>query len=218
MKIIEVTEKEVRAAFDVAKSDEVKKVLAALFCKPENKPNLDDYKTIKSYEDACEVLGEKPILNETTRMMYNNLENLIGEFPKHIIALMKLETVSRALWGKDFQPKPDAEGYTWYYYPWFALYTKKGIEGMSEKDKGTLLPAPAGTGASAGFGSFGANSRSSASGASVGFRLCQETIEKAVYFGQQFIELWAEYLDYGSNIEECILDEYKDGYNGKGKK
>ena len=218
MKIIEVTEKEVKAAFDVAKSDEVKKVLAALFCKPENKPNLDDYKTIKSYEDACEVLGEKPILNETTRMMYNNLGNLIGEFPKHIIALMKLETVSRALWGKDFQPKPDAEGSTWYYYPWFTLYTKKEIEDMSEKDKGAFLSAHAHYGASAWFGRLNAHSRFSSPFAYFGFRLCQETEEKAIYFGQQFIELWAEYLDYGSNIEECILDEYKDGYNGKGKK
>lgn len=31
MKVIEVTEKEVKAAFDAAKSDEVKNVLAALF-------------------------------------------------------------------------------------------------------------------------------------------------------------------------------------------
>ena len=196
MKIIEVTEKEVKAAFGVTKSDEVKKVLAALFCKPENKPNLDDYKTIKSYEDACEVLGEEPILNETTRMMYNNLENLIGEFPKHIIALMKLETISRALWGKDFQPKPDAEGSTWYYYPWFALYTKKEIEGMTEKDKGALLSAHASHGAVAGFGFLDADSRSSYADAYIGFRLCQETEEKALYFGQQFVELWAEYLAF----------------------
>lgn len=202
MKIIEVTEKEVKAAFGVAKSDEVKKVLAALFCKPENKPNLDDYKTIKSYEDACEVLGEKPILNETTRMMYDNLENFIGEFPKHIIALMKLETISRALWGKDFQPKPDAEGSTWYYYPWFALYTKKEIEGMNEDDKGALLSAVAASGASAGFGCLHADHLSSHASAYLGFRLCQETEEKALYFGQQFVELWAEYLAFNFTTGE----------------
>lgn len=63
MKVIEVTEKEVKAAFDAAKSDEVKNVLAALFCKPEDrvKPSLDDYKSIKTYEDACEALGEEPV-------------------------------------------------------------------------------------------------------------------------------------------------------------
>ncbi len=49
-KQIIVTEVEVKAALEVAKSQEVKDVLAALFCKPENKPNLDDYKSIKTYE------------------------------------------------------------------------------------------------------------------------------------------------------------------------
>lgn len=56
MKTIEVTEKEVKAAFDVAKTEEMKNVLKALFCKDEEgKPNLDDYTTIKTYEDACEA-------------------------------------------------------------------------------------------------------------------------------------------------------------------
>lgn len=54
MKVIEITEIEVKAALDVAKSEEVKNVLVALFCKGEKKPTptLDDYTTIRSYEDA----------------------------------------------------------------------------------------------------------------------------------------------------------------------
>lgn len=199
MKIIEVTEHEVEAAFSVAKTDEVKKVLAALFCKPENKPNLDDYKTIKSYEDACEALDLTPIYSDKNAKRaicqhINEHWDFRQALPKHIIALLKLETISRALWGKDFQPKPDAEGSTWYYYPWFVLYTKKEIEGMTKKDKGALLSAFAGTGATAGFGNLFAIHRSSGAFASLGFSLCQETEEKALYFGQQFVELWAEYL------------------------
>ena len=209
MKIIEVTEKEVKAAFGVAKSDEVKKVLAALFCKPENKPNLDDYKTIKSYEDACEALDLTPIYSDKNakRAICQHI-NVHWYFrqalPKQIIALLKLETISRALWGKDFQPKPDAEGSTWYFYPWFALYTKKEIEGMTEKDKGALLSADAGNGACAGFGSLYATNRSSYASAYIGFRLCQETEEKALYFGQQFVELWAEYLAFNFTTGERI--------------
>ena len=44
MKVIEITEIEVKAALDVAKSEEVKNVLVALFCKGEKKPTptLDD--------------------------------------------------------------------------------------------------------------------------------------------------------------------------------
>lgn len=185
MKTIEVTEKEVKAAFDVAKTEEMKNVLKALFCKDEEgKPNLDDYTSIKTYEDACKALGE-PVFEEPEDM------------PKHIVALMKLETISRALWGKDWMPEPDAEGSKWFYYPVFALYTQQEIENMDEDERGGLLSASAATGASAGFGFLLTDIRSSDAGAYYGFRLCQENYEKAKYFGKQFLELWAEYLQFG---------------------
>ena len=192
MKVIEVTEKEVKAAFDAAKSDEVKNVLAALFCKPEDrvKPSLDDYKSIKTYEDACEALGEEPV------------GDLGDHVNKHIIALIKLETISRALWGKDWQPKPDPDGSKYFYYPWFALYTQSEMDSMSEEDRGALLGAGADDGAAAGFGCLGADSRSSDSYAYFGFRLCQETEEKAKYFGIQFKEIWADYLAFNFTVEK----------------
>ena len=192
MKVIEVTEKEVKAAFDAAKSDEVKNVLAALFCKPEDrvKPSLDDYKSIKTYEDACEALGEEPV------------GDLGDHVDKHIIALIKLETISRALWGKDWQPKPDPDGSKYFYYPWFALYTQSEMDSMSEEDRGALLGAAADYGACAGFGCLYAGSRSSHSSAPLGFRLCQETKEKARYFGIQFKEIWADYLAFNFTVEK----------------
>lgn len=192
MKVIEVTEKEVKAAFDAAKSDEVKNVLAALFCKPEDrvKPSLDDYKSIKTYEDACEALGEEPV--------EGSLEDHVD---KHIIALIKLETISRALWGKDWQPKPDPDGSKYFYYPWFDLYTQSEMDSMSEEDRGALLGATATSGAAAGFGCLSASYRSSASNTTVGFRLCQETDEKGKYFGVQFKEIWADYLALNFTVE-----------------
>lgn len=192
MKVIEVTEKEVKAAFDAAKSDEVKNVLAALFCKPEDriKPSLDDYKSIKTYEDACEALGEEPV------------GDLGDHVDKHIIALIKLETISRALWGKDWQPKPDPDGSKYFYYPWFALYTQSEMDSMSEEDRGALLGASANSGAYAGFGYLYASYRSSTSVATIGFRLCQETEEKAKYFGIQFKEIWADYLAFNFTVEK----------------
>ncbi len=192
MKVIEVTEKEVKAAFDAAKSDEVKNVLAALFCKPEDrvKPSLDDYKSIKTYEDACEALGEEPV------------GDLGDHVDKHIIALIKLETISRALWGKDWQPKPDPDGSKYFYYPWFALYTQSEMDSMNEEDRGALLGAGADRGASAGFGFLNAYYRSSSSDAGIGFRLCQETEKKAKYFGIQFKEIWADYLAFNFTVEK----------------
>lgn len=189
-KVIEVTENDVKAAFQAAKTDEMKEVLAALFCKREA-PTLDNYKTIKSYEDACEALGVptiKPDMN----------------LPKHVVALMKLETVSKALWGKNFDPMPDPKGEKCFWYPYFALYTQDEIEGLNEAQRGALLSAGASYGANAGFGFLNADYRSSLAAASIGFRLCQETEEKAQYFGTQFIELWAEYLSYNFTTGERI--------------
>lgn len=190
-KVIEVTENDVKAAFQAAKTDEMKEVLAALFCKREA-PTLDNYKTIKSYEDACEALGVSPIQPEKMNVS------------KHIVALMKLETISKALWGKDFDPKPDPKGEKCFWYPYFALYTQDEIEGLNEAQRGALLSAGADYGAGAGFGCLSTTIRSSGADAGVGFRLCQETEEKAQYFGTQFIELWAEYLSYNFTTGERI--------------
>lgn len=203
MKTIEVTEKEVKAAFDVAKTEEMKNVLKALFCKDEEgKPNLDDYTTIKTYEDACEALSVEPIFNEPNPIM--NLYGVEYEVEPHIIALMKLETISRALWGKDWMPEPDASGSKLFYYPVFALYTKSEIDNMDEDERGGLLSASANDGATAGFGYLYTNYRSSGASAYAGFRLCQETREKALYFGKQFLELWAEYLKFGFEVGERL--------------
>ncbi|MFA6817112.1 MAG: hypothetical protein WCS73_12535, partial [Lentisphaeria bacterium] len=109
-----------------------------------------------------------------------------------------------ALWGKTFQPKPDAKGSDYYYYPWFALYTKEEIEDMDDDDKVALLSAGAVVGASAGFGTLSATTRSSYANSDVGFRLCQETEEKALYFGKQFAEIWADYLAFNFTVGERI--------------
>ena len=212
-KQIIVTEVEVKAALDAAKSQEVKDVLAALFCKPENKPNLDDYKSIKTYEDACEALDISPIYSESAvKAMCVNINqhwDYRQEMPKHIIALMKLEVISRALWGRNWEPKPDASGSKWFYYPWFALFTKDEIDNMdaAEFEKRALLAGHATNGASAGFGSLTTSGRSSNAYAIFGFRLCQETEEKAEYFGRQFIKIWAEYLAFNFTVGEPIVKQ-----------
>ena len=71
---------------------------------------------------------------------------------------------------------------------------------MNPEQRGALLSAGATNGAAAGFGFLLALNRSSDAAANLGFRLCQETEEKAKYFGQQFIELWAEYLKFNFTV------------------
>lgn len=200
MKKFEINENDVKAAFDAAKTDEMKNVLKALFCKRTDAPSLDDHTTIHSYEDALEALGEKsPNLEEMEK----------AGVPKHIIALIKLETISRALWGRTFQPTPDAEGDNWYYYPWFALWTKEEIEDRKDEflKNGALLSGTADAGARAGFGYLTARHLSSDAYADRGFRLCQENETKAKYFGKEFIKLWAKYLAFNFTVGDNYFNE-----------
>ena len=211
---IQIEKEKVQAAYKDA-CDGVKEMLIKMFGKEvceAAKPTLDDYKTIKSYEDACEVLGLTPILSENRNKalcaQFPDHYDFRQNMPKHITALMKLEIISRALWGKSFEPEPDAEGNKIYWYPWFALYTKDEVDRMSDEERkslcGALLAGGASSGAGAGFGYLYTVGRSSYSYARIGFRLCQETEEKAAYFGRQFIELWAEYLAYGFKVTEHL--------------
>lgn len=168
-----------------------------------NAPTLDDYKSIKTYEDACTALGEKPLNEEAL---------LAAGADAHIIALMKLETISHALWGRDFVPKPQGEwdGETWYYFPWFAFYSKKEVERIKANrakcsEIAALFVGIAFCGAYAGFGFLYTTYRPADTLAYIGFRLCQQNEERARYFGAQFAELWAEYLAWGFVIEERII-------------
>lgn len=196
-KKIEVSESNLKAAFEVA-DESTKKVLEALFGKieptNENKPNLYDYKTIKTYEDACTALGEK--VDEVT------LTN--AGVPKHIIALMKLELVCKALWGGEVKVYPDPNNNRTYYYPWFVLYTKDEVERMDSEERGLFLSATAAYGVSAGWGYAITTYRSSYSNTNSGFRLCLDTYEKARYFGTQFLELWAEAIAFNFSVGERL--------------
>lgn len=207
---IEIEKKNVEAAYKVA-DENGKKLLDALFGKAAkaNTPNLDDYKSIKTYEDACEALGLTPIYSDENvdRAVCEHINDhwdYRQDLPKHIKALLKLETIAKALWGRNWEPKPDASGDTWFWYPWFALWTEKEIQDLNKDQRGALLSASALHGAVAGFGCLRTIYRSSHADAYIGFRLCQETEEKARYFGTQFVELWAEYLAFNFTTGERI--------------
>lgn len=136
---VEIEESKLQTAYANA-CDGVKDFMESLFGKKvfeAAKPTLDDYKTIRTYEDACVALKQDAIRvdsvnRDTTTVLTNGGDRV--NMPSHIVALMKLETISRALWGRDFQPKPDGE----YWYPWFALYTKKEINDMYPEQRGAL--------------------------------------------------------------------------------
>ena len=201
MNEITINKEKVAEAYQNA-SAETKEALKALFgdeIEFKRKPTLDDYTTIKTYEDACEALGMVPILNQSDYELTDDNGYMVY-FPPHIIALMKLETISRALWGRTWEPKPDAEGSKLFYYPVFTLYTKSETEDMDADKRRNLLSANAKSSATTGFGSLHINGCSPSAYTYTEFRLCQETREKALYFGKQFVELWAEYLKFNFEV------------------
>ena len=143
---VEIEESKLQTAYANA-CDGIKDFMESLFGKKvfeAAKPTLDDYKTIRTYEDACVALKQDAIrvdsVNGDTTIVLTNGGDRVN-MPSHIVALMKLETISRALWGRNFQPKPDGEGSKVYWYPWFALYTKKEINDMYPEQRGALLSA-----------------------------------------------------------------------------
>lgn len=192
-KKIEVSESNIKAAFKVA-DESTKKMLVTLFGNIEptdtNKPSLKDYRTIRSYADACEALGES----------IDEKKLKVAGVPKHIIAQMKLELVCKALWGGEVKVYPDPDGDRIYWYPCFGLYKQSEITDMCDKEKDCLLAAITDAGMPMGFGYLSVYNRSSYSVAYGGFRLYLDTEEKAEYFGKQFLELWAEAIVFNFTI------------------
>lgn len=217
--MIELTEEQVRQAFKKAESNEAKGILESLFPDvakelTKKKPTLDDYTSITSYEDACEALGIDPLPNKEIHNKELNIYDYDGDFiyqvPSHIVALIKLETISRALWGRNWEPKPDAEGRKTLYWPWFSLWAAEEIRDMGDTRKAAILSGYAYNETNAGFGALYACGRASSSyaSASLGFRLCQETEEKARYFGSRhFVKLWAEYLQFNFEAGDLLISE-----------
>lgn len=199
MQKIEISRKNVLAAYKVA-DENGKKLLDALFGQNSMAPSIDDYRTIKSYEDACVVLGITPIHTRAETDKETVVETRVNQFlvPSHLVALYKLETVSRALWGPSFRPKPDAREKMRYYYPWFCLFKEEEIEigRMADDLRESILPVKVEDGNAAGFGFLAARCHAQFSFSSFGFRLLQETEEKAEYFGKTFVRLWAEFLAF----------------------
>lgn len=195
-KELKITSANYEAAYAMA-DDNTRKILAVLVGDNETtatptrpSPSLSDYTTIRSYEDACEALGESL-----------DVEKLVAAgVPAHIIAQMKLEHICKALWGGENKCQPTADGCKVWWYPVMALWTPNEISNMSDDERGALLSAGADDGAGAGFGSLGANARSSWTDADGAFRLCLDTEEKAEYFGKQFVELWAEAYAYNFTV------------------
>lgn len=148
---------------------------------------------VKSYEDACEVIGELPWLNGGKLVIKSEDYYGAKELPNHVRAMLKLETIVRAL-NEGWQPKFTKDERR--YYPWFCLCDKTELENMSEEDKENLVVIETGDYDTeyVGFVYAGSEEVPSYSNVILGSRLSFKNSNLAVYCGKQFINLWADYL------------------------
>lgn len=185
MSELKITQEKVTAAFSEANDcPKAISILTALFGK--QKPDYTDYHNIKTYEDACEAIGVKPIV----RLLVEDEDGHKEEVADIAhLAYIKLCTIARALNNDPDFPRFTKDEYR--YMPWFYLYNQKEIDEMDEEDRNQLVL----------WGGLRITVRIAASyigwsfsSASFGSRLAVKSSEIAIYFGEQFKELWKDFL------------------------
>ena len=143
---------------------------------------------IKTFDDALHKLGDK-------HELVKDYKNLIvcGCVTKDIIAFAKLRIIAEALnegW------KPTFDDGECRYYPFFKIYTKKEYDKFNEiQKKECHFAGLSGNNANEdGVIISNMSYMSSVSITNYGSRIALKTRELAEYFGNQFIDIWAEYL------------------------
>lgn len=138
----------------------------------EEREYTDITSRVKSYADACKVLGIEPMDEDSMKA---------HGFRKDEIARRKLETITEAL-NEGWKPNwADTDEYK--YYPWFYIEVNDG----QTEDGNT-------TGAFAGLSYATADNAATNTHASVGSRLCFHDRETARYAGRTFTDLYAQIL------------------------
>ena len=155
----------------------------------DNRPVTERIKTV---EDACNELGEENVLVQAYRTAEFNTSGNQNDV-SDVVAYLKLRVISEAL-NEGWEPQFTPDEFRW--YPWFCLYTQEEIDRMDEKKKKKiwLFGSSSSLGANCGLASADSSNAWSESDAGVSARLSVKSEALAKYFGQQFIDIWADYL------------------------
>ena len=149
---------------------------------------------IKTFEDACNELGENNELVQAYRTAEFNISGYLEDI-LDVIAYLKLRIISAAL-NEGWKPKFTKEEARW--YPWFHLWTEEELKDKSDEwktDNGLwMFGASSYDGPLFGLASAASRSAWTASDAASSARLAVKSEELAQYFGEQFIDIWADFL------------------------
>ena len=157
---------------------------------------------IKTFTDAVEELGsENPLVKQY--MAANGNES----FTRNTIAYIKLQIVAAAL-NEGWRPQFAEYEYRW--SPWFTLWTEEELKDKSEewkaKHKLVLFGGDSLGGASCGLAFVFSSDVWSVAVSFISARLAVKSEEISDYFGNQFIDIWAEYILDGCEIEKHDTD------------
>ena len=147
---------------------------------------------IKTFEDACNELGEENVLVQAYRTAEFNTSGNQSDV-SDVVAYLKLRVIAEALnegWKPQFTHDETR------YYPWFYFCTQEEIDKMDEekKKKLWLFGGLSSDGASCGLAFARSVNAWSPSGAHFSARLAVKSEALANYFGQQFIDIWSDYV------------------------
>lgn len=189
---MEINNSNIIAAYNAA-DENGKSMLRALFPEmnlntAEPQDNRPITERVKTFEDACAVLGENHPLIDNFRQWADNVE----DNDPNLKAYIKLRIVCAAL-NEGWEPKhtEDEERY----YPWHWLYTQEEIDDMDieERKERRMMTTGDYVTTYAGFAYACSYNAPSDADAAFGSRLCFKNRDLAIYCGKQFINLWADY-------------------------
>lgn len=174
----------------------------------DEKDNRPVAERIKTFEDACNELGEDhPMVSVYDALVTraNGEQSLAEWMGKDVVAFLKLRIITEAL-NEGWHPKFTEDEYR--YYPWFYIYTKEEYDNFSEEEKRRCVGrALHSANAFGGLVDSGANNASSDSFAGSGVRLAFSNRDLAEYAGRQFIDIWADFVFEISDNENEKDDE-----------
>jgi len=146
---------------------------------------------IKTFEDACNELGEDNPLVIQYHSVLQSLPPFEEFIDVDIIAYLKLRIIVAAL-NEGWTPTYKDGEIKW--FPWFKLYTKEEIDNLKDKFRVLAWGGFASNGSAAGLGFASAHNGFSATYSFYGSRLCYRTKELAEYSGKQFIEIYRDFI------------------------
>ena len=151
---------------------------------------------IKTFEDACRELDKRAESNEGIALLLADYEsNECNIKTKDTLAYMKLRIIAAAL-NEGLELKFSEGECSW--FPWFIFLTEKELDDKSEEWKAKhnicLFCGASSNGEYCCIAYASSQCVWSRSRANVSANLSVKSKYLAEYFGQQFIEIWADYL------------------------